>query len=107
MTLYWKPCDRAYHGTDLELILRNREIDTRDHHRHLDERLLETTAREANMSDYKLLHQRRDRDLQHPRGDRRPESADRARDPESAFAQIEDTASMIRKLEAQRSAFAA
>ena len=50
-----KPRYGAYHGTDLDLILRNREIDTVVITGICTNVCCETTAREANMRDYKVF----------------------------------------------------
>jgi len=103
-----KPRYGAFHGTDLDLILRNRGIDTVIITGICTNVCCETTAREANMRDYKVFFI----------GDatatfNTPEASADQIQPivlatlKAAFAQIEDTASMIRKLEEQRSAVAA
>ena len=103
-----KPRYGAFHGTDLDLILRNRGIDTVIITGICTNVCCETTAREANMRDYKVFF------ISDATATfNTPEvSADQIQPVvlatlKAAFAQIENTASMIRKLEEHRSAFAA
>ena len=98
----------AFHGTDLDLILRNRGIDTVIITGICTNVCCETTAREANMRDYKVFF------ISDATATfNTPEvSADQIQPVvlatlKAAFAQIENTTSMIRKLEEHRSAFAA
>src|ERR1700719_471260 len=103
-----KPRYGAFTGTDLELILRNKGIDTVIITGICTNVCCETTAREANMRDYKVFF------ISDATATfNTPEvSADQIQPVvlatlKAAFAQIENTASMIRKLEEHRSAFAA
>lgn len=103
-----KPRYGAFHGTDLDLILRNRAIDTVIITGICTNVCCETTAREANMRDYKVFF------ISDATATfNTPEASAEQIQPivlatlKAAFAQIENTASMIRKLEEQRSAFAA
>jgi nicotinamidase-related amidase len=103
-----KPRYGAFHGTDLDLILRNRGIDTVIITGICTNVCCETTAREANMRDYKVFFISDGTATFNT-----PEvSADQIQPVvlatlKAAFAQIENTAGMIRKLEEHRSAFAA
>ena len=103
-----KPRFGAFHGTDLELILRTRGIDTVIITGICTNVCCETTAREANMRDYKVFF------ISDATATfNTPEvSADQIQPVvlatlKAAFAQIESTASMIRKLEEHTSAVAA
>jgi ureidoacrylate peracid hydrolase len=103
-----KPRFGAFHGTDLDLILRNRGIDTVIITGICTNICCETTAREANMRDYKVFF------ISDATATfNTPEvSADQIQPVvlatlKAAFAQIENVASMSRKLEEHRSGLAA
>jgi ureidoacrylate peracid hydrolase len=103
-----KPRYGAFHGTDLDLILRNRGIDTVIITGICTNVCCETTAREANMRDYKVFFiSDATATFNTPEA-----SADQIQPIvlatlKAAFAQVENTASMIRKLEDQRRTYAA
>jgi nicotinamidase-related amidase len=100
-----KPRYGAFHGTDLDLILRNRGVDTVIVTGICTNVCCETTVREANIKVFFISDATATFNT--------PEvSADQIQPVvlatlKAAFAQIENTASMIRKLEEYRSAFAA
>jgi len=101
-----KPRYGAFHGTDLDLILRNRGIDTVIITGICTNVCCETTAREANMRDYKVFFiSDATATFNTPEA-----SADQIQPVvlatmKAAFAQVENTAAMIRKLDEQRSAW--
>ncbi len=103
-----KPRYGAFHGTDLDLILRNRGIDTVIITGICTNVCCETTAREANMRDYKVFFiSDATATFNTPEA-----SADQIQQVvlatlRAAFAQVENTSAMIRKLKEQRSAAAA
>jgi len=103
-----KPRYGAFHGTDLDLILRNRGVDTVIITGICTNVCCETTAREANMRDYKVFFiSDATATFNTPEA-----SADQIQPVvlatmKAAFAQVENTATMIRKLEEHRGAFAA
>ncbi len=95
-----KPRYGAFHGTDLELILRNRGIESVIITGICTNVCCETTAREANVRDFKVFF------ISDATAtfDTPEASADQIQPIvlatlKAAFAQVEDTASMIRKLE--------
>ena len=103
-----KPRYGAFHGTDLDLILRNRGIDTVIITGICTNVCCETTAREANMRDTRSSSSATPRRHSTRRRFQRTRSQPVVLATlKAAFAQIENTASMIRKLEEHRSAFAA
>jgi nicotinamidase-related amidase len=103
-----KPRYGAFHGTDLDPILRNRGVDTVIITGICTNVCCETTAREANMRDYKVFFV-----SDATATFNTPEASADQIQPivlatlKAAFAQIENTASMIRKLQEQKSAAAA
>jgi nicotinamidase-related amidase len=107
-TVMDKPRYGAFHGTDLDLILRNRGIDTVIVTGICTNVCCETTAREANMRDYQVFFISDATacfDLPEVTAEQIQTAV--CATLQMAFAQIETTASMVSKLEAGVSSKAA